>query len=153
MKTYGKGSDLMNTLPTACPFCGGEIHATHLYCRECDTNIEGRFTTGASGPLKKEQLAFIDNFVARLNPEQLTFIETFVRCEGKMNRMEGELGISYPTIRNRLQDIIRALGFEPGKDEPVVEVSEDRRRQVLEDLDAGKLSADAAMRMLRGEDA
>ena len=57
------------------------------------------------------------------------------------------------TIRNRLQDIIRALGYEPGRDDSSPEISEERRRQVLEDLDAGRLSADAAMRILRGEEA
>jgi hypothetical protein len=82
----------------------------------------------------------------------MDFIMTFIRCEGKLNRVETELGLSYPTLRNRLHEIIRALGYEPGKEESP-DAAEDRRRQVLEDLDAGKLSADAAMRILRGEDA
>jgi hypothetical protein len=69
-----------------------------------------------------------------------------------LNRVETELGLSYPTLRNRLHEIIRTLGYEPGKEESP-EVAEDRRRQILEDLDAGKLSADAAMRILRGEEA
>jgi hypothetical protein len=81
----------------------------------------------------------------------LDFIVTFVRCEGRINRMEQELDLSYPTIRNRLMEVIRALGFEPGKDE-VVEVSAEKRSTVLEDLEAGKISADEAMRMLRGEE-
>jgi hypothetical protein len=81
----------------------------------------------------------------------LDFIVTFVRCEGKINRMEQELGLSYPTIRNRLHDVIRALGFEPGKDE-VVEISAERRSSVIEDLDAGRITADEAMRLLRGEE-
>ena len=76
---------------------------------------------------------------------------TFVRCEGKINRMEQELGLSYPTIRNRLHDVIRALGFEPGRDE-VVEISAEMRSSVLEDLETGKISADEAMRLLRGEE-
>jgi len=65
--------------------------------------------------------------------------------------MEQEVGLSYPTIRNRLHEVIRALGFEPGKEE-VVEVSAEKRSSVLEDLEAGKISADDAMRMLRGEE-
>ena len=81
----------------------------------------------------------------------MDFIMTFIRCEGKLNRVETELGLSYPTLRNRLHEIIRALGYEPGKEESP-DVAEDRRRQVLEDLDAGKVSADVAMRMLRGEE-
>jgi hypothetical protein len=65
--------------------------------------------------------------------------------------MEQELGLSYPTIRNRLHDVIRALGYEPGKDE-FVEISAERRSSVLEDLETGKISADEAMRLLRGEE-
>jgi hypothetical protein len=86
-----------------------------------------------------------------LTAEHLDFIVTFVRCEGKINRMEQELGLSYPTIRNRLHEVVRALGFEPGKDE-VLEISPETRNSVLEDLESGKISADEAMRLLRGEE-
>ena len=57
--------------------------------------------------------------------------------------------VSYPTIRNRLHEVIRALGFEPGKDE-VIEISAETRSTVLDDLESGKISADEAMRLLRG---
>lgn len=128
----------MNNALTRCPVCQNELTIARLHCDACDTTLEGRFV---GGPF------------AHLTPEQLDFVLTFIRCEGKLTRMEVEIGLSYPTIRNRLQDIIRALGYEPGKDEAAPEISEDRRRQVLEDLDAGRLSADAAMRILRGEEA
>ena len=110
---------------------------TRLHCEACETALEGRFS---GGPF------------AHLTREQMDFVLTFIRCEGKLNRVEIEMGLSYPTLRNRLLDVIRALGYEPGKEE-TQEVSEDRRRQVLEDLDTGKLTADAAMRILRGEEA
>ncbi len=140
----------MNTLPTVCPFCGGELYVTHFYCRECDAHMEGRFISGVFADLKPEQLAFIEHFVSRLNPEQLTFIETFVRCEGKINRMEGELGLSYPTIRNRLNEVIRKLGYEPDIDEPLpFGISEEKRLSILEELDAGRISAEEAMRLLQ----
>lgn len=148
----------MNTIPTTCPFCGGEMYVTHLYCQDCDTHVEGRFVASASGPLNKEQLAFTERFVMRLSAEQLGFVETFVRCEGKMNRMEVELGISYPTIRNRLNEIISTLGYEPGTDETSLQVEKEnaekftaKRLTILEELDAGKISAKDAMRMLQEE--
>lgn len=119
-----------------CPVCKSELTVTRLHCSTCDTVVEGRFTAG---------------HFANLSPEQLDFIVTFVRCEGKINRVEQEMGLSYPTIRNRLQEVIRALGFEPGRDESP-EVSEERRRSILEDLNSGKISAEAAMRLLRGEE-
>ena len=78
----------MRSLPTNCPLCDGEITVTKIYCRDCDTTIEGRFAPGA--------------FFSQLSPEQLAFVETFVRCEGKITRVEAEMGLSYPTIRNRL---------------------------------------------------
>lgn len=81
----------------------------------------------------------------------MAFVFTFVRCEGKINRVEQELGLSYPTIRNRLHEIIRALGYEPGKDESS-EVDAEKRISVIAELEAGKITADQAMRMLRGEE-
>jgi hypothetical protein len=121
---------------THCPVCKDELVVSRLHCSSCDTTIEGRFTSG---------------HLANLSQEQLNFIVTFVRCEGKINRMEDELKLSYPTIRNRLHEVIRALGFEPGKDE-TPEIDDEKRRSVLEELDAGKISAGDAMRMLRGEE-
>ncbi len=126
----------MYSAPTHCPVCHSELTVTRLHCPSCDTSIEGQFT---GGPF------------SHLTAEHLDFIVTFVRCEGKINRMEQELDLSYPTIRNRLHEVIRALGFEPGKDE-VVEISPERRGAVLADLETGKISADEAMRLLRGEE-
>jgi hypothetical protein len=123
----------MNTLPTRCPLCGGEVTVTRIYCQDCDTTLEGRF---AGGPF------------SQLTPEQLSFVETFVRCEGKITRMEIELGLSYPTIRNRLLEVIRALGYEPGTEEPG-RLSDAERQKILEDLDQGRISAEEAMRLLQ----
>jgi hypothetical protein len=126
----------MNPTLTRCPVCRNELTVTRLHCPSCETVVEGRFTAGQ---------------FANLTSEQLDFILTFVRVEGKLNRMETELGLSYPTIRNRLHEVIRAMGYEPGKDEPQ-DVADEKRRTVLEELDAGKISADDAMRILRGEE-
>lgn len=124
----------MNPMPSRCPLCGGELAVTRMYCRDCDTTYEGRFS---GGPF------------SQLNPEQLNFIVTFVRCEGKITRMEDEIGLSYPTIRNRLHEVIRALGYEPGGSEEPAVISESRRQSILEDLDAGRISAEQAMQSLR----
>ena len=127
----------MYPAPSRCPVCQSELTVARLHCSSCDTVIEGRFTNGPFG---------------HLTPEHIDFIVTFIRCEGKINRMEQEERWgSYPTIRNRLHEVIRALGFEPGKEE-LVEVSPEKRSSVLEELEAGKISADEAMRMLRGEE-
>jgi hypothetical protein len=126
----------MRPAPTRCPVCQSELSVVRLHCNTCDTSIQGHFVSGHFG---------------NLTPEQLEFVFTFVRCEGKINRMEQELGLSYPTIRNRLHEVIRTLGFEPGKDEPA-EIPREKRNSILEDLSAGKISAEAATRLLRGEE-
>jgi len=124
----------MNQLPSKCPLCGGEIAVTRLYCRDCDTTFEGRFSSGA---------------FSRLTPEQLAFIEVFVRCEGKITRMEDELDLSYPTIRNRLHEVIRAMGYEPGSGaEEAPELSDQERRRILDDLEKGLITAEQATRLL-----
>jgi len=126
----------MHPIPTRCPVCSSELMVTKLHCSSCDTSIEGRFM---GGPF------------AHLTAEHLDFIVTFVRNEGKINRMEQELDLSYPTIRNRLHEVIRALGFEPGKDE-FPEVNAEKRNAVLEELNSGNISYDEAMRLLKGEE-
>ncbi len=129
----------MRPAPTRCPICESELEVARLHCMTCDTSIEGHFFSGQ---------------FANLTPEQLSFALTFIRCEGKINRMEQELNLSYPTIRNRLHEVIRALGYEPGKDEPVevVELTQEERNRILEDLRNGKITAEEATRLLRGEE-
>jgi len=127
----------MIPLPSRSPFTGGEIVVTRFYCPDSDVTVEGRFA--------------VTNPFSQLTPEQLEFVELFVRSEGRISRMEGELEMSYPTIRNRLRDIIRAMGYEPGQDESPG-LSEDDRQRVLSQLDAGELSFDEAMRILQGEE-
>lgn len=125
----------MHALPSQCPVCEGELIVTRINCRECSTTIEGRFSSRT---------------FSQLSPEQMDFVETFVRLEGKITHMEKELGLSYPTIRNRLHEVIRALGYEPGgKEEPGL--SEAERQQILSDLDAGKISYDEAIELLEGK--
>ena len=126
----------MNPALTQCPVCKDELVITRLHCASCNTSIEGRFYSGAFSNLSKKQMEFI---------------EVFVRCEGKITRVETELSLSYPTIRNRLHEVIRAMGYEPGKDESVA-LDDDARRTILEDLDEGRISAEDAMRTLSGEE-
>jgi hypothetical protein len=79
----------------------------------------------------------------------------FIRCEGRFTRLEQELNLSYPTLRNRLGEIIRALGFEPERDEQPVtpRLSIEDRRRILEDLEGGRISYADAQRRLRGKEA
>jgi len=119
-----------------CPVCGENLIVARYHCESCDITIEGRFE---------------NNAFPGLTGQQIEFVKTFVHCEGKINRMEDELDLSYPSIRNLLKEVIRAMGYEPDKDVSP-EISEEKRRSVLDDLDSGKISADDATRLLRGEE-
>jgi len=146
----------MNPLFSACPVCGGEMIITRLNCPSCETIIEGSFQVAeyhqpeVFGP---EQLRLLMPF-AHLSPEQLFFILTFVRSEGRLNRMEEELGMSYPTLRNRLDEVLRAMGFDPSIEEDVVGAKVPgpaERQEILEALERGEIVPDEAKRRLRGE--
>jgi hypothetical protein len=101
-----------------------------LECPNCGVGVDGRFD---GGPL------------ARLNREQLAFVETFLRARGKIKDVEEELGISYPTVVGRLNDVLVAMGFEAGEDPRDAE----RRQRVLDELSAGRLTAAEAAEQLR----
>jgi hypothetical protein len=88
----------------------------------------------------------------QLRPEQLAFVELFVRCEGRLNRIAEELKLSYPTVRNRLNEIIRAMGYEPGG-EDASGMTDDQRQKILDDLDAGLISYEDAVRKLKESEA
>jgi hypothetical protein len=124
----------MLPLPTQCPLTGGPVIVTKLYCPESGLTIEGEFAI---------TLPF-----AQLSPEQVRFVELFVRCEGKINRMEKELKLSYPTIRTRLHEVIRALGHEPRREESEA-VPPAARKKVLDELDKGQISFEEAMQLLQ----
>jgi hypothetical protein len=130
----------MNKLLAKCPVCGEPLTVTRVHCEACATTIESEFFV-PSGPF------------AQLTPEQTQFLLAFVRCEGRFNRMEDELNVSYPTLRNRLADVIRALGYEPGREEAPIKLSSEERRRVLEDLNGGKISPEQARRLLQGQEA
>jgi hypothetical protein len=89
-----------------CPICSGELAVTRLHCRTCGTTLEGDFNVGR---------------FARLSREQFALLESFLRSRGNLKEMERELGISYPTVRARVDALLRALGLgddDPAADEP-----------------------------------
>ena len=134
-----------------CPVCASELAVTRLHCGSCGTTLEGDFSVGRFG---------------RLNREQLTLLESFLRSRGNLREMERELGISYPTVRGRVEALVRSLGFGPRSDadpdtdgasdptasgdEPTmrVVVAEDRTT-ILERLARHEISAEEAAEAIR----
>ncbi|HEY9721317.1 MAG TPA: DUF2089 domain-containing protein [Oscillatoriaceae cyanobacterium] len=117
---------------TQCPVCEGAMHVTRLACGECGSALEGHFSFG---------------WLEGLSREQIRFIQTFLKCRGKIKDVEQELGISYPTVVSRLNEVVRAMGLEAASgEETAIAV---QRREVLDELAAGTISATEAAERIR----
>ena len=139
---------------STCPVCEGELTISRLHCRSCGTALEGEFGVGRFG---------------RLSKEQMSLLESFLRSRGNLKEMERELGISYPTVRGRVDALVRALGLadgvegeadldDAGADQAgaVPEAAEAadadlaaERRAILERLSKREIGADEAAAALR----
>ena len=125
---------------STCPVCSNELAVTRLQCRSCGTSLEGDFSVGRFG---------------RLNRDQLTLLESFLRSRGNLREMERELGISYPTVRSRVEALVRALGFGPradadDADEATTEPAAGRtREEILEAVARHEMSAEDAAAAIR----
>jgi hypothetical protein len=113
--------------PNQCPACQGPMHISELRCSGCDTNVRGEFPLSPLGSLAEDHL---------------DFIKIFVLSRGNIKEVESRLGISYPTVRNRLDEVIRALTGQP---QAKMTASE-----ILDALEAGKINASQAAEMLEG---
>lgn len=117
-----------------CPVCGENTEITTIYCNDCGTKIEGHFD--------------LCRF-CRLTEDQKSFIETFIKCRGNIKEVEKELGISYPTVKNRLDDAANALGYE----NPQITAQEEEmlrhRMEILDELESGELSVEDALNLLK----
>jgi len=89
--------------------------------------------------------------LSQLTPEQLEFVEVFLVCEGKIKAVEERLGKSYPTIRNKMREVIAALGYDITEDESNPPPAEEARKRILDQLQGGQISYEEALALLRGE--
>jgi hypothetical protein len=130
-----------------CPVCAGELAVTRLHCRQCGTALEGDFTVGR---------------FSRLSRDQVTLLESFLRSRGNLREMERELGISYPTVRGRVEALVRSLGFGPRdavEDDAEPDIDPDAatarhatpttRSAILERLARREITAEAAAAAIR----
>lgn len=115
---------------TNCPVCSKKLKITKLHCRHCSTTIENEFELSR---------------LAALTQEQLHFVETFLVCRGNIKEVEKELGISYPTVRGKINDIITALGHEASKKNELDE------KKVVSILEKGEITAEEAIKLLNNE--
>ena len=142
---------MVHDVIATCPVCAGELTITRLHCRACGSALEGEFGVGRFG---------------RLDREQMGVLESFLRSRGNLKEMERELGISYPTVRSRVDAIVRALGFgdAPAEDDDDFDDDADfeevagpgdeidlaaERRAILERLARKEIGAEEAAEELR----
>ncbi|NLK72325.1 MAG: DUF2089 domain-containing protein [Clostridiales bacterium] len=110
-----------------CPICDGNLKITEITCGDCGTSIRGKFD-----PCK----------FCRLTKEQKYFIEVFIKNRGNIKEIEKELGISYPTVRNKLDEVIEAMGYHI---EDKIRIN---RKEILDKLSKGEIDKDEALRLL-----
>ncbi|XKO53436.1 DUF2089 domain-containing protein [Lysinibacillus fusiformis] len=116
---------------TNCPVCSQTLKITKLQCSHCQTTIENEFE------LSK---------LASLSKDQLHFVEVFLTCRGNIKDVEKELGISYPTVRGKLTDIISSLGHVEKKKKNEVD-----EKNVVTLLEKGEITAEEAIKLLKEE--
>jgi hypothetical protein len=120
--------NMIHRQPTTCSSCGGEMVVRELECPACEITVRGRFETCP---------------FCGLSAQQLELIKIFLKSRGNIKEVEREMGISYPTVRGRLDEIVQALGYAP-----VPEVTKDMKAELLEKLEAGEIDADEFVRRL-----
>jgi hypothetical protein len=135
-------------VPGNCPVCGEALVVTRLTCTSCGSALEGTFQPGEIGAPAS---AGAERFgrLARLDTAQLQFVEVFLRCRGVIKNVEDMLGISYPTVKARLANVLETLGFESDDERPV---DREMRREILADLSSGRISVEEAHRRLRAQE-
>jgi hypothetical protein len=125
---------------STCPVCSGELAVTRLRCGSCGTTLEGEFSVGR---------------FARLTRDQTALLESFLRSRGNLRDIERELGISYPTVRARVETLVRALGFGPRSDDDTPAGDDETRpaaatrESILERLARREISAEDAATAIR----
>jgi hypothetical protein len=121
-----------------CPVCQHDLIITQLSCTNCDTKINGHYQH-KQGPFSV------------LNEEQTNFLLSFIKCEGRFNRMEGELGLSYPTLRNRFNEIVKILGGNPQAE--LKPLRKEERMMILSILEDDIITLQEAQSLLKAKTA
>jgi hypothetical protein len=127
----------MNKIPKKCPACNANLNITRLSCPDCGTEVTGSFTP---------------DLFSRLSSNDYDFVVLFLKTKGNIKEMERELGISYWTIRSKLNEIVEQLGFGASETEeaPLSREADfsNRRQAILDQLNSGQLTVQEAAALL-----
>ena len=122
----------LTPLPTRDPFGGGEVIVTRVEVPATGTVIEGTFGLG---------------WLGRLTPEQLDLVGLLLERRKNLQRLAGDLGVAYNTVRARFEEVVAAVGGVPAASSaPAVD-----RRAVLEQLAGGEITVEEARDRLAGD--
>ena len=139
-----------------CPSCNGQLFPRVLVCDSCGLKVEGDFVMNEFGAL---------------TPDELHFLRVFIYCEGRIRDMEAALGVSYPTVKGHLASIKEKLSLARMRPEGTGPVPPEAPQgpqppappkgparsggmtadEILDGLEAGRISYKDAVRMLRGK--
>jgi hypothetical protein len=123
----------LRPLPSRDPISGKELIITELQTSDGEITLRGRFAPPA---------------ISGLNDEQARFLEVFLRCRGVLSSVQDELGLSYPTVRGRLDTLLTAMNLTPIRTPE--RVTPDEKARVLEQLENGEITPEEAKTRLRG---
>lgn len=112
--------------PGCCPSCGEGLVVIELQCPRCGTGVKGKFETC---PL------------CSLTGEDERLFHMFLESRGNLKHVQRMLGVSYPTVRSRIEELFRSLGAR-----------ERHPLQILDDLHAGEITVEKALELLKGSD-
>lgn len=119
--------------PSVCPVCGDNMEVIKLKCVNCSTELAGNFA-----PCK----------FCSLEDKHQQFIETFLRCRGSIKEVEKALGVSYPTVKNMLENALAALGLNEKAVKPTVREDEEKA-DILERLHSKEIDVETAINELK----
>jgi hypothetical protein len=118
----------MHNVIGECPICHSDLKVTKLECVKCHTEISGNFTLSKFNYLSKEHLFFI---------------EVFIKNKGNIKAIEKELGISYPTVKKNLDEVIVHLGYEVSQEERI------KTDDIFKKLEQGEITPQEAAKLLK----
>ena len=115
------------SIPPCCPSCGATLVVVKLECSACGTEVSGKYDLCPT---------------CRLEGESAQLLELFLDARGNLKQVQRLLGVSYPTVRQRMEEMFRQMEEPPRTADPM---------SVLRKVRRGELDVDAAERLLRGD--
>ena len=110
-----------------CPYCSHAMTVSRMTCHACRISVDSAFPTPR---------------LANLPSEHQRFIEIFVLAGGNLKQIAEQAGVSYPTVRSRLDKVIESLRQQISETQEV-------RGTILDAVSEGKLAADEAARIIK----